>query len=244
MKAYLTYLKDLWTTNYVGIKIDSGIVETFLNQLKGELGDKYDMYVSAQKKRDIGSYHITVISTSEYNELLKNKGIDKTINSLEHFFDKELNFTLTALGTAQKLDNKEYFVIVKSEELQEVRRYYGLPEKDFIITLGFYPSEVHGVRKNIVVPLKDPFLKLLSSEYYNHNQSFEFLRDFEFFDYDENKEIEVVEIGETRATFRVEQNYFTVSMVGDGLRISAKWQETIKKPILSDTLIARKLKKI
>ena len=244
MKAYLQYLKDIYTTNYLGIKIDTGVVEPFLSQMKEHLDDKYDIFVSSQKKRDLGAYHITVINSSEYNSLLKNKGIDKTVNSLESFFDKELDFTLLGLGSAQKGINVEYFIIIRSDNLNEIRKYYGLADKDFIITLGFYPNEVHGVRKNILVPLRDPFLKLLSKNYYNNNQSFDFLKDFEFFDFDTEKEIEAIQIEDSKATFRVEQNYFTVSLIGGNLRISAKWQETIKKPMLSDTLISRKLKNI
>lgn len=244
MKGYLEYLKDVYNTNYLGIKIDGGIVEPFLNELKKQIGEQHELFVNNQKKRDLGSYHITVINNSEYNNLLKSKGIDKVVNSLESFFDKHLDFTLSGIGKAQKGNNKEYFIIVKSEDLLEIRKYYGLAEKDFIITLGFYPAEVHGVRKNILLPLRDPFLKLLSANYYNHNQSFDFLKDFEFFDYDKTKEIEVIKIEDSRATFRVEQNYFSVSLLGDNLGISAKWQDTIKKPILSDTIITRKLKNI
>jgi len=58
------------------------------------------------------------------------------------------------------------------------------------------------------------------------------------------KEIEVIKIEPNFATFRVETNYFTVSLLGDKLGISAKWQETKNKPKLSDTIISRKLKNI
>lgn len=244
MQGNIEYLKDKWQMNYLGIAIDQDIVQPFLEQLEVVLSDRFSKFSEQQKKRDLGTYHITVINSTEYTNLMDSFGIDKFINSLDHLFDKKLQFTLIGLGKAQKENNSEYFIIVKSDHLNEVRRMYGLAPKDFCITLGFYPHEVHGVRKNILVPLKDPFLKLLSDNYYNHNQSFEFLRDLEFFDADPDGEIEAIKIEDTLATFRVEQNYFSVSLINNDLKISAKWQESKNKPKLSDTIISRKLKNI
>lgn len=243
MQSNLRYLKDVLSMNYIGISIQIETVMPYLDQLKEILADKFEAYVGNQKNRDLGSYHINVITSSEYNSLSE-KGVDKFINSLESFFDKPINLTLLGLGKAQQGNSVEFFVIVKSDDLQSIRNFYKLPEKDFCITLGFYPREVFGVRKNILVPLKDPFLKLLSQNYYNHNQSFEFLREFPFFEGDPNKDIEVIKLEDTFGTFRVEQNYFNVSLLGDALGISAKWQETKNKPILSDTIVSRKLKNI
>ncbi len=244
MKANIRFLKNNLGENYLGLVVYSDSLVTFLEHMKDLLGDNFDKYIQNQKKRDMGSYHITVINTTEYNSLLSKYGPDKVTDRLESILDKEIDFTLLGLGKAQKDPNMEYFVVVKSEMLDEVRRIFGLNNKDFVVTLGFYPREVHGVRKNILIELKDPFIKLLSQNFYNSDKSFDFIKDFEFFDYDKEKEIEVIKIESNFATFRVETNYFTISMLGDKLGISAKWQETKNKPRLSDTIISRKLKNI
>jgi hypothetical protein len=244
MKANIRFLKDNIGQNYLGITIYEDSIVTFLEHLKDLVGDNYDKLTQNQKKRDLGSYHITVINTTEYNSLLSKFGADRVTQRLESILDKQLDITLLGLGKAQKDPNIEYFVVVKSEMLQEVRRIFGLKPKDFVVTIGFNPGEVFGVPKNSLVDIKDPFIKLLSQNFYNFDQSFDFLKELDYFDFDKEKEIEVIKIEPNFATFRVETNYFTVSLLGDKLGISAKWQETKNKPKLSDTIISRKLKNI
>ena len=179
----------------------------------------------------------------EYNKLCKDIGIDKFINSLEHLFDLEFAINLIGLGTAEKNGNRAYFVVVKSEELQEVRKKYGLPEQDFHITLAMKWKDVFGVRKNQVLPDIDPFLKTLSNEFYQGNESFDFIKDLQNFDGDQDDRVDPVKIEDTYATFRVGDNrYYTVSLIGGNLMVSAKWEDNQDIPIMSNTLIYRKLK--
>lgn len=246
MRFKLTYIKDSFDNNYIGIDITPNIVYPFLNSLKEILGDKkYNEYHKSQQDRDNGHYHITVINVMEYNKLTKDMGIDKFVNSLEAVFNYDFNdVKLMGLGTAEKNGNRAYFVVVDSDDLQEVRKKYGLTNHDFHITIGFLYKDVFGVRKNEVMKIYDPFLKLLKKNYYK-SETFDFIRDIENFDYDMDCEIEPIKIENTYANFRCgENNYFTVSLIPDKLRISAKWQDTEKKPILSNTIISRKLKDI
>jgi hypothetical protein len=242
MKAQLVYLKDSYQMNFIAIKISDETVSTYLNQMKEQVGELFEILTQNQKKKSLNNYYVNVITSTEYNELLKMKGIDKVVNTMHEFFEKILDVTLLGLGKAVNKQNEEYFVVVKSDNLNQIRDFWGLKKKDFTITLGFYPAEVHGVRKNEVMPLRDPFINLLSKSYYDSDKSFNFLKNLEFFDYDSEKQIDAIKIEDTYATFRVEQNYFTVSLIGDNLRISAKWNETLNKPKLSDTIISRKLK--
>ena len=46
-------------------------------------------------------------------------------------FDEEYNISLLGLGKAEKNENKTFFIVVKSDDLQEVRKSFGLPEHDF-----------------------------------------------------------------------------------------------------------------
>ena len=181
----------------------------------------------------------------EYSKISKEVGIDKFINSLEKYFDTEFEINLMGVGTAERNENRTYFVVVKSDDLQELRKIFGLPEMDLHITLGFKWKDVFGVRKNEVLKIHDPFLKLLKKEYYKGNERFDFVKSMKNFDGDDEIEVEPIKIEDTYATFRIGKNkYFSVSLIGGELVISAKWEDNEDKPILSNTLIYRKMKKI
>ena len=245
MKFKIDYIKDIVGNNYIGINIYNTAVAPFLEQLKN-IEDNYDEYVKYQQERDHGHHHITVINVMEYNDLSKKMGVDKFINSLEPIFNYEFDdVKFMGIGKAERNGNRAYFIVVKSEKLQEVRKKYGLPEQDFHITIGFKFKDVFGVRKNEVIIINDPFLKLLKKSYYNHNETFEFVKDIENFEGDPEREIEPIRINDTYAIFRNgEYDYFIVSLINNSLRIAAKWQDTERKPILSNTLILKKLKNI
>ena len=236
------YLKDILGSNYIGINVPIQIVSPFLDRLKNVLGDEYDVYVKNQQNRDNGHYHITVINVMDYNRLSKEMGIDKFINSLESVFDFDFDdVQFLGLGKAQKQDNKSYFIVVRSEKLQEVRRKYGLSEQDFHVTLGFKWKDVFGVRKNEIIKESEHFLKLLKKSYYNNHETFDFVKEIENFEGDSEQEIEPIEIRETTATFRNGKNdYITVSLIDNEFRITNKYQDFSNKPILSHTLISKK----
>jgi hypothetical protein len=242
----LEYLKDTVGNNYIGVNIYVDFVQSYLERLKNIIGDEYDVYIKNQQNRDHGHYHITVINVMEYNKLSKDLGMDKFINSLEVAFDFDFDdLQFMGIGSAEKAGNKAYFIVVRSEKLQEVRKRYGLPEQDFHVTLGFKWKDVFGVRKNEVLKESEPFFKLLRDLYYKSHETFEFVKEVENFDGDPEKDIEPIEIRDTTATFRNGDNdYFSISLIGDSLRVVAKWQDTQKRPILSNTLISKKFKDI
>jgi len=242
----LEYLKDTVGNNYIGVNIYVDFVQSYLERLKNIIGDEYDVYIKNQQNRDHGHYHITVINVMEYNKLSKDLGMDKFINSLEPAFDFEFDdLQFLGIGSAEKAGNKSYFIVVRSEKLQEVRNKYGLPEQDFHVTLGFNWKDVFGVRKNEVIKENEPFFKLLRDLYYKNHETFEFVKEVENFDGDPEKDIEPIEIRDTTATFRNGDNdYFSISLIGDSLRVVAQWQDTQKRPILSNTLISKKFKDI
>ena len=245
MKFKIIYIKDSVANNYLGVNIYRDTVSPFLDQLKEILGEDYDEYVKYQQNRDHGHYHITVINVPDYTRVSKEMGFDKFVSSLEPIFDYEFDdVKLMGIGTAEKNGNRAYFIVVNSEQLQEVRRKYNLPEQDFHITLGFKYKDVFGVRKNQVMSIYDPFLKLLKKKYYNDNETFDFIRDIENFDLDVDSDIEPIKIEDTNATFRCGDNYFTISLIGGKLWIVAKWKDEERKPILSNTIISKKLKDI
>jgi hypothetical protein len=246
MKHFLTYLKDTLGSNYIGIKIQETQVTPFLNQLKEILGDQFDKFRDNQVKRDGGGFHITVLNVGEYNLLSKEKGIDKFINSIDSIMRVDIDdVKLMGLGKTQKNENCSYFVVVKSEILNEVRIKYDLEPKDFHITLGFDPKDVHGVRKNELLKLSEPFIQKLKKEYFKEGETFEFVKGIKNFDLDFYKQIEPIKINDTTATFRCgDSDYITISLVDNQFLITSKWQDEQRLPILSDVLVNKKFKEI
>lgn len=193
MNFYLTYLKDTIGNNYLGIKFDYNTIEPFLNKLKEVLSEEeYEIYTDNQQKRDHGSYHMTVINVTDYNNLSNEMGISNFINSLESSFDYVIDdLQLLGLGTSSKNENTAYFVVGKSDKLRAVRERYVLPEHDMHITLGFKWKDVFGVRKNEVMQIKSKFLQLLKQEFYK-KENFNFVRDISNFE--EPKDLDIIPI--------------------------------------------------
>jgi hypothetical protein len=242
MNYYIRHIKDIFSNNYLGVEIQQETVNPFLNQLKEVLGDKYEKFTNNQKTRDNGNYHITLLNVMEYNTLMEKMGVDNFVNNL----DKILKFPiddikLMGVGTAQRNENRSYFVVVESDKLKMVRETLGLDPKDFHITLGFEPRDVHGVRKNEIMKVGSSFISNLKKMYEKEGETFEFIKGIKNFDSDFYKQIETIKINDTNAIFRIGEDYLQVSMVEGELYITAKWQEKERLPILSDTIIQKKL---
>lgn len=236
MQYYLSYIKDSVGNNYLGIKIEKGIVEPFLNELKEILGSEYETYANLQQQRDHGSHHITVINVMEYNRLSKEIGPDKFLTSLENILKTPIeDLQMWGVGTAQKNENKTFFVVCKSQTLTDIRKSYKLPEFDFHITLGFFSKDIFGVRKDQVLKKNFKFIQLLGQEYLK-KENFEFLKKIE--NWEDNPDIEIIPIS-------LSENYFKIK-VGDylmdigltddlKLRIFNRYKDDEEKPRISTT---------
>lgn len=246
MIARLEYIKDIVGNNYIGINIYSDTVFTFLQRLKEYIGDDFDEYTKNQQDRDLGHYHCTVLNVAEYNKIIS--ADINNVNILNEIMTSvEFDLKLLGLGSAQRNGNKAYFIVCSSEKLQEFRRRFGFEEKDFHITLGFKWKDVHGVRKNQILPDKEPFIEEISKYFFDFNESFNFLKELEGFDFDITKDIYCVKIKPTYAEFRVGNaygvaDYFTIAIIANKLTIACKWQSSEEIPYLSHTLILRKFK--
>ena len=243
----LEYIKDIVGANYIGINIYSDLVYPFLVKMKEFLGDDYEEYVKYQQDRDNAHYHCTVLNVMELNKIVHNNlNSVNILNQIITEFEID-DFQILGLGSAQKGENKAYFVVCRSEQLQAFRYRFGLEEKDLHITLGFKWKDVHGIRKNNILSDKEPFIDELSKYYYDFDECFNFLKLLEGFGFDKSKDIYCIKITNTYATFRVGNehgvtDYFSVAMIGNKLTIACRWQNSEEITYLSNTIISRKLK--
>jgi hypothetical protein len=132
MKFKISYIRDVVGNNYLGINIYQDAVYPFLEKLKVILADEYDTYIKNQQNRDRGHYHITLINPIDFNNLSKDMGIDKFINSLESVFDYEFDdVKFMGLGTAEKAGRWAYFVVVNSKSFKKLERNITYQNKIF-----------------------------------------------------------------------------------------------------------------
>lgn len=136
----ITELQDNDGLKYLGGKVKVSDVEKYLLAMETILKGKYQQFRDAQIKRDHNQLHVTLINPYEYKELSK-QDVSKVLN-------KTLAFKLFGLGRVAKDNKKTFFVVASSEEAKKVRVALKLKQKDFHITLGFYPQDIYGVRKN------------------------------------------------------------------------------------------------
>lgn len=243
MIRFIKYIQDVFGSNYLGIEIQPNDIDPFLSQLKELLGDSYEEFTKNQQSRDKDGFHINLMNVMEYNELSEKMGLDKFINSLDKVLKFEVSdVKLLGIGKAEKHGNQSYYVVVNSDQLQDIRRHYELPEEDFHVTIGFKHKDVYGVRKNEVLKSKSTFLQDLRKKYEKDDESFEFIKGIKNFDGDFYKLIEPIKINDTNAIFRIGIDYYQVSLVDNSLLITGKWQDENDLPILSDVLIKKKFK--
>ncbi len=123
---------------YIGGKVPTAELSGYLEQLKSHLGAaQYAIYRSHQAARDQQSFHVTLINPYEYQIL--NKAALK--------LPRQFRVILHGLGQVETDDKSSYFVVASSSDGQFIRQNLLLNNKDFHVTLGFYPDDIYGVSK-------------------------------------------------------------------------------------------------
>jgi len=128
---------------YIGGKVNAADLELYLSQMKEILGDDFTRYRQYQSERDHQTFHMTLINPYEYKSVTKEIDIG-TI----------LSVSLSGLGRVSKNDKTTYFVVAQSPQASSYRQNLMLTDKDFHVTLGFYPNDIYGVSKGIATIIK------------------------------------------------------------------------------------------
>jgi len=246
MIVRIEWIKDIVGANYIGVNIYKDAVVSFLEKMKEFTGDSYEEFVKNQQDRDRNHYHCTIFNVAETNKILQNINNVNILNQIIADFSID-DFKMLGLGSAQRNENKAYFVVCQSEQLNAIRKRFGFEDKDLHVTLGFKWKDVHGVPKNQILKDKEPFKEELVKYFYDFGQSFDFIKELDGYDYDLAKSLFAVKITDTYANFRIGNvwgvsDYITISLIANKLTISCKWQDSEERPYLSTTSLLRKLK--
>jgi hypothetical protein len=128
-------LTDQTGIKYLGAMIDSDFLNPYLKQLKKIAKSDFEVSLSNRKKRDGFGHHLTIISPPEFSKMSS-----KNIKSLE---GKKILFALTGFGAVQLDGRASYYVTVFSPHAALLRQNANLGPRDFHVTLGFNPQDIH-----------------------------------------------------------------------------------------------------
>lgn len=242
MEYKVNYIKDIFDQNYIGIEFPLYVLSKFISELKDILGTEYAEYALNQSNRDRGTYHMTFANTAQVSKLMKSMGPEKFVEISDELFEIPFNdIKMIGLGVSTKNENTAYYVVVKSDQINETKKILGLNISDLHITIGFKHSDVHGVPKNEVIVKPNQFKAKLSKLFFDNGESFEFIKGMLNFSGDDVR-ITATFIGDTRAHFKFGDNkYIGIALVDGELMITNAWEDNEKIPTLSHTIIYRKL---
>ncbi|MGK2232460.1 MAG: hypothetical protein ACI92O_001631 [Colwellia sp.] len=134
----ISELKDNSGLVYLGGKVSAADLDAYLAQMKTDLGEsQFSIFRQHQAARDHQTFHVTLVNPYEY----------QTIDKENFEMPNQFRVVLQGLGKVEKEDKKAYFVVASSPDGQFIRQGLLLKNKDFHVTLGFYPEDVFGVSK-------------------------------------------------------------------------------------------------
>lgn len=141
IKGFIKLIKDKNNFNYCAVEVNSIYYKKYEEFM---INNGLENEVNMKLKRDNNCYHITIFNVMEWGVLVKN-GLDKEIINN---FKEELIFDTFGIGSVEKKNNKTYFVVLKNQQLQELRKKYLFKTKDYHITLGFKEKDIFGIDKD------------------------------------------------------------------------------------------------
>ncbi|MBA6291085.1 hypothetical protein H4J58_13860 [Colwellia sp. MB3u-70] len=134
----ISELRDNSGLVYLGGKVSLADLSGYLEQLKTALGEEqYAIYRQYQAARDQQTFHITLVNPYEY----------QTINKAQLKLPEQFRVILHGLGHVENDEKNSYFVVASSADGQFIRQNLLLKNKDFHVTLGFFPDDIYGVSK-------------------------------------------------------------------------------------------------
>ena len=240
------WIRDYTGVNILAIQFSESELSGYLDELSKEIGEEeFQKFTTNKSKYESQDFLLLIADGVESLGLSQLDQIDKKTQIIQ----KVLNYPVEdilflGLGKSVEGDNISYYIMVRSETIDEFRTLLALGKIPLSIGLGFYPRDTSRVGKINKIEKTDPFLKLFRQEYYKEG-NFEFIKRIENYHLPTTTMIYPIKINPTHANFRDNLgNFFTVALVLDKLRITSIWVGDNKTPYLSQTLISRKFDKI
>lgn len=140
-------LHDINSNAYLGIKYNNinnnNILNPFLNIAKSRILNFEELNKNLLERNNY-TYHITIFNVMECNKL-----ISKGVKCFDLVNTPVSDIEMLGIGSIFKNEKITYYIVCKSETINNIRKSYGLESKDLHITIGFYGSDLFHDRKNI-----------------------------------------------------------------------------------------------
>lgn len=143
----LQYLYDIYNNPYIGFNIDFNTKDINGNTLIDLLNiakikiNNFDEFNKKLLDRNNNKYHITVFNVMEY---IKNKNLNKfiglAINNIEYL----------GIGSIINNDKETFFIVIKLDIINTLRKTVNLVPKDLHITIGFTHNDLFNKNKDIL----------------------------------------------------------------------------------------------
>lgn len=148
VKSHISTIKDVLGNTYIAVKfLNQDYINDIIDQWVYDIDNTDDIVkhrldmVSNQVQRDDANHHLTLISVMD---------IGKTDQkNIQMILGDEVSMKLCGIGKAidTKKNNEAHFIVVESEDLQNIRMHLDLNPIDFHITIGFDKKDVFGQNK-------------------------------------------------------------------------------------------------
>jgi hypothetical protein len=147
----LQYISDIFGNPYIGIELELYTKDSNGVSVHDMLVEAYSRVPDFRQmndkllKRNGGKYHITAFGVSECRtRTIVLEGIESTIGANIN----DIKFNGIGVISNSALMNA-YFITVESEQLNDIRRFYGLNDKELHVTIGFNIKDLFHESKNI-----------------------------------------------------------------------------------------------
>lgn len=149
LRLQISKLSDSQGLVYLGATINRAELLPYLTRLKNILKEDYQVFRGHQAARDHQAFHLTILSPQEYQ--LADKMLVKKllVPDTQNNFSNQLNVTLLGLAKVEQDNKKTFFIVAQSSDAQLIRQDFLLQPKNFHVTLGFNPSDIYGVKKDL-----------------------------------------------------------------------------------------------
>jgi len=133
---------------YLACPVSSHYIAQYLPDLQRYISneERFQELRNHRSARDGNDHHMTIFSAQEYSKI-----------SLQEFEAQRHLFSsawISILGVGKAVsynriaDFETYYLICESRKLNELRQRLGFAKRDFHITLGFAPEDLHNVSKS------------------------------------------------------------------------------------------------
>jgi len=141
-------LKNRAKRDYLACQISSSTIARYTPYFREVVGDnkKFELLRNHRSARDGQDHHMTIFSAEEFAQISTDE-----LEEVKSFMSISW-ISVLGIGRAaseNKIDNFEsFFLVCESRKLNEMRKRLGFSKRDFHITLGFLPEDLHNVSKS------------------------------------------------------------------------------------------------